>query len=137
MARTKLELVERIYDRLLAGDDALFFESLAPDVAWDETGGPTGEVFPDGAVLRGVPELRRFLRHWVGSWDEIRWHPRDFQDARNDVIVTVDIWGRGRKSGVEVQHTRHQVWTLRDGKVVRFKSFLTRDEALAAVAVSK
>jgi ketosteroid isomerase-like protein len=96
MARMNVELVERVYERLLAGDDALFFESLAPDVEWDETGGPTGEVFPDGAVLRGVPALRRFLRDWVGSWEEIRWHARDFQDAGNEVVVTADIRGVGR-----------------------------------------
>ncbi len=136
MARTNVGLVESVYEQLLAGDDALFFESLAPDVEWDETGGPAGEVFPDGALLRGVPELRRFLRNWVGSWEEIEWHPRDFQDAGSDVVVTVIIRGRGR-GGVEVEHTRHQVWTLRDGKIVRFKSFLTRDEALAAALVSK
>ena len=82
MAQEIVELVARIYDRLLERDYASFFESLAPDIEWDETGGPSGGVFPDGAVLRGVPALTRFLRSWVESWEEIRWHPRDFQGGR-------------------------------------------------------
>jgi ketosteroid isomerase-like protein len=38
---------------------------------------------------------------------------------------------------VEVAQEESQVWTLRDGRIVRMQIFLDRDEALAAAAVNQ
>ena len=47
------------------------------------------------------------------------------------------IWhgNRGRASGAVVEYEYAQAWTLRDGRVVRQRTFLDRSEGLAAVAL--
>jgi ketosteroid isomerase-like protein len=132
-----VELVQEIYRRLAEGDNEFFFGALSPEVEWDESGGPSGPVFPDGRVVRGVPALREFLRNWVGAWDDISWDPRDFVEADDAVVVTVTIRGRARHTGLQVEHSRHQVWILGAGRVVKFKSFLTRAEAVQAAGLTR
>jgi ketosteroid isomerase-like protein len=136
VAHGNAQLVREIYRRLAERDDEFFFGALSPEIEWDELGGPGGPVFPDGQVVRGVPALREFLRNWVGAWETIAWEPSDFVEAGDAVVVTVTIRGRGRHTGLEVEHARHQVWVVKSGRVVRFKSYLTRDEAVQAVGLA-
>jgi len=49
-------------------------------------------------------------------------------------VVDVHHYGRGSTSGVEVEMRNWQVITVRDGKVVRYRVFTTRQEALDAAA---
>ena len=44
---------------------------------------------------------------------------------------------RGRGSGVEVEATGAQVWTIRDGKFQRAKLYQSKAEALEAVGLSE
>ena len=50
------------------------------------------------------------------------------------MIGVVRSRGRGRPSGIEVADLFFPVFTFRDGKIVRFEEFSTRDQALAAAA---
>jgi hypothetical protein len=47
------------------------------------------------------------------------------------------FYARGKTSGAEVDMRRGQVLTLRDGKVVRWRLFRTKEEALEAVGLSE
>ena len=49
-------------------------------------------------------------------------------------VVTVRLRGRGRGSGVEIDGRFYDVYTLRDGKIVRMDQFTERSEALGARA---
>jgi ketosteroid isomerase-like protein len=51
--------------------------------------------------------------------------------------VTVHYYGRGKASGVEVEMRHWHVWTLRDGKAVRWRVLNARGEALEAVGLSE
>ena len=44
-------------------------------------------------------------------------------------------WGRGKGSGVPVEYRFFGVWTFRDGKVIRYKGFNERAEALEAAGL--
>ena len=46
--------------------------------------------------------------------------------------------GRGKDSGIHVQSRRiTQVYGLRDGRIIRFRAYLDRGDALAAVGLSE
>jgi hypothetical protein len=51
--------------------------------------------------------------------------------------VAVRISGRGKRSGVEIEIDMPlwQVWTLRDGKAVRWRIFRSKQEALEAAGL--
>ena len=46
--------------------------------------------------------------------------PEAFEPAGDNVAVVVRYRARGRESGVEVDGRESALWTLRDGKVVRY-----------------
>ena len=49
------------------------------------------------------------------------------------VVVTVRFRARGRGSGIEVDARLYDLFTLRDGKIVRMDQFAEQSEALEAV----
>jgi ketosteroid isomerase-like protein len=51
-----------------------------------------------------------------------------------NVLLGFHIDGRGRESGIEVEMDVWDVWSFRDGRMVRRQTFRSRDEALAAVS---
>jgi uncharacterized protein len=131
MSQKNVEALREIYDRLAEGDPEFFFGALDPEIEWDERDMPWLEA----GVYRGIPELRRFFRSWLAPWARFEWIPRDFIESGDHVVVTVRQRGVGKASGIEIDQTRSQVWTFRDGKVIRFRSFLKRQEALEAVGL--
>ena len=53
------------------------------------------------------------------------------------MVVRGYFRGRGRGSGVEVDSRFYEIYTLRDGKIVRVDEFAERSEALKAAGLSK
>jgi hypothetical protein len=66
---------------------------------------------------------------------------QEFYDQWNsgaiNLLVHPDAYARGKTSGVEVDMRHWHVWTLRDGKAVRWRVLSTRAEALEAVGMSE
>jgi ketosteroid isomerase-like protein len=56
-------------------------------------------------------------------------------DAGDQVVVVHYERGRGKGSGVEVEHRVANVFDLRDGRVIRKRPFANRSEALAAAGL--
>ena len=133
MSEENVEILRRIFDRLAEGDGELFWAHLDSEVEWDER----DMEWPEAGLYRGVDEVRGLIRRWVGTWDEMRWEARNYVNAGDTVVVTVRQIGRGRGSGVPVEQERSQTWTFRDGKIVAFRSFVTRAEALEAAGLSE
>ena len=46
-------------------------------------------------------------------------------------------WGRVKGSESEVSERFFQVWTMRDGKITRFREYKTKREALEAAGLSE
>ena len=61
----------------------------------------------------------------------------DVIDCGDDVVAFVRYRGRGTESGVEVEASMANVWTIRDGKAIRLRQFLDRGKALEAVGLSE
>jgi hypothetical protein len=52
-------------------------------------------------------------------------------------VVAVRYWGRGKGSGVEITDRWFYAYTLRDGKVVSWRPWSVRADALKAVGLAK
>ena len=85
---------------------------------------------------QGHDAVRASLAHWKAEWDDYKVMPEEFADMGDRVVVTVRLRGRGRGSGVEIDARFYDVYTLRDGKIVRMDQFTERSEALEAVGRS-
>jgi ketosteroid isomerase-like protein len=81
---------------------------------------------------RGHDAVRANLAHWEGEWDDYEVIPEEFLDLGDRVVVTVRLRGRGHGSGVEIDARFYEIYTLREGKIIRMDEFTDRADALEA-----
>jgi ketosteroid isomerase-like protein len=124
MSQENVEIVQRFLS--VEVDEALTL--VDPGVFWN----PIEEL-----PTQGREEMRAALEHWRAEWEDYRVMPEGFVDVDDKVVATVRLRGRGRGSGVEIDALFHDVYTLRDGKIVRMDQFTERSEALRAVGLEE
>ncbi|HEY7121672.1 MAG TPA: nuclear transport factor 2 family protein [Solirubrobacterales bacterium] len=119
--------------RALADGD-LDLSWVDPDVEWDAS--PLSEMVPDLAGLyHGHEGVRTFWRRWFDAWSALEFEIEDIRDADDDVVVLIrDQRQLGRHSEIWTELPPFaQVYTLRDGQLVRWQIFPDHESALAAV----
>ena len=109
---------------LLDVDEALRYAD--PDIVWN----PAEE-----SAARGHDAVRASLVRWKSEWDDYELLPEEFEHMGDHVVAAVRVRGRGRVSGVEVDARFYEVYTLRQGEIVRMDQFTQRSEALEAVGL--
>jgi ketosteroid isomerase-like protein len=132
MSKENVEIVRRIYEAWV-GDDP---ENEATQYLSDEL----EYVNPPYAVHPGT---RRGREGWLAAAENLSdsfesWmhEPGEMIDAGDKVLVITTFRARGRGSSMDLEKYEPHVWTLRDGKVVRFEWFNDRDEAERAAGLS-
>jgi hypothetical protein len=129
MSERRLEIVRRIYCRPLSLDPELLVglgEIAAPDAEFDFT-----DAYPDGPTVRGVDEVRRIAANW--PWEGLHFEPERFLEPDPDrVIVFVHATATGAGSGIAVERRTAHECTFSGDRLVRFKVYSEREQALAA-----
>ena len=79
----------------------------------------------------------RFGPAWLAgkAWNEYEVTHEEFVDAGDRVVVTLHLRARGRGSGVEIDARFFDVYTIRDGEIVRMDEFTERSAALEAAGL--
>ena len=88
----------------------------------------------DGAVYGNDAVLANYER-WDEAWEEAETTLEEVIGHGDRVFVAARFHARGRASGVEVETRLYEVYTVRDGKVLRIDEYATRDEALEAAGL--
>jgi uncharacterized protein len=91
------------------------------------------EGLPGPRTYRGQDGFLAAVREQLEVFEEWTLEPQEFIDAGDRVLVLVHQRGRGRLSGVEVNVYTAWLWTFRDGKAVRLRVYLDREEALESI----
>jgi ketosteroid isomerase-like protein len=125
MSEENVEVVRRIYETWLRGDSAR--DLIDADVEY---------VNPPDAVEGGTRRGRRAFAGIRDAYDDVRVEPERFIDAGPDVVVIARITAKGKGSGVDIDWRQGYVWTVRDGKGVRFRWFNKPEQALEAAGLS-
>jgi ketosteroid isomerase-like protein len=102
-------------------DEALTYAD--PAIVWN----PVEE-----SSAKGHDAVRASTLRWRGEWNDYELIPEEFTDMGDRVVVTVRFHARGRRSGIEVDARLYDVFTVRDGKIVRMDQFAERSEAIQA-----
>ena len=81
------------------------------------------------AVYRGAEELARWGESVFDVWEQFDMSPVSLDELGDKILVQVHVHGRGRGSGVELDDHIWQVWTVRDGKALRCRTYAQDEEA--------
>jgi uncharacterized protein len=128
MAEGNVELVRRLLSAFDRADYEVTLEALDPEVEWQV---PAGVAIGE-EVYRGRDEVQKGFAEWLAAWAAYRFEPEEMLDYGDHVVVGGMQIGRGRDSGAEVRLPTFSVFTLRDGKITRHRSYRDRAEALEA-----
>ena len=140
MSRENVEFVESLLagvadlDRqaLLAPLPELIAQVADPDIEWVEE--PQNV---DGRVYRGHDGVQESIERWLDQWDEFGYEAERFVDCGDDVLVVSQERGRGMTSGASVTSRHYSVWTIRAGKIARYREFYDEQTVLKAVGLQE
>jgi uncharacterized protein len=127
VGEANIDTLKRGYSALNRGDLSGVHDLLNPDIEWHE---PTPS--PDAGSHRGRESFERFLRGWLESFDQFRVEPERIIEQDDRVIAVVRQTGKGWASGLEIDATLAHVWTVADGRAVRWESVGEPDQAMDA-----
>jgi ketosteroid isomerase-like protein len=134
MSQENVELVRRMGEAFNRGDLDAAIALADPPPEFEYV--PSGDLIGDLAgVKRGPEELRRAAEVFFGEFDDPHFEVHELIDAGDHVFYGVTLWGRGRQSGVETSWDGWHVWTARNGRMVRWRTFTDRDAALEAAGL--
>jgi ketosteroid isomerase-like protein len=85
----------------------------------------------EGRAFSGPTAVRDYFDAVGEAFDDVTITPEEVVRADGDrVFIHVRVRGRGHGSGIVVDHLYGQIYTVRDGLIVRIESFM--DPAAAA-----
>ena len=119
---SNLAVVQGIYDSFAAGDVPAVVAAMSPEIEWNEA-----ENFPysDGNAYRGPDAiLAGVFARIGGEWDGFSVVPEQFHDAGETVIMTGRYTGTCNATGRSMNPQVAHIWTLADGKAVRFQQLI-------------
>lgn len=129
--RSPVEVAGDSYEAFARGDIDGVLVDLDPAIRWEQAQG-----LPHGGTYNGIDEVRRNIfdpldRDW---WDEFTAQPDEFIDGGEEVVVLGHYRGIAKHSRRALDVPFVHVWSIRNGKVVRFRQFLDTAGWNAALA---
>ena len=125
MSRENVEIVRRLYDALNRRDVQAVLHLIAPDI----------EVRTTVETYRGVEGIRTFVEEVERTFENYTVTVGDPVEVGDSVVVGAHQRGRGRGSGVDIDHNFTHVWTFAGGRATSLRAFTNRREALEAVGL--
>jgi ketosteroid isomerase-like protein len=127
MSQENAEVVRGLFSALDTQDWEVALGVFDPEVEWS----PMEGTFhgPEGVVTS--------LAEWLGPWDEHSIDAEEITEVGSDVLAVIHLTGRGTGSGMEIDQRFFQVYSVRDGRIVRMVEFVERGPALEAAGLSE
>jgi ketosteroid isomerase-like protein len=114
------EFATRVYEAINARDREAIRSMCDPDIVV----GTTVEAY------RGAEAVLEWLDEGLDAFDDFTVDLLEVEDRGGHVLASMRQRGRGKASGAEVDHEFTHVWTLRDGRAVRMRSFSDHEDAV-------
>jgi ketosteroid isomerase-like protein len=141
MSEENVELVRRLLDMFAKRDHEAVFEFYDPDIEWDARRALGGGPFASGlaGVYHGHEGVRTYWRRWLEAWEDLQFEVQDVLDGGDEVVALIRKQRQwGRHSGIATEMPPYGlVFTVRDGKVVRWRSYPDQQSALEAAGLSE
>lgn len=116
-------LVLACYEAFARGDIDAAVAPMHPEVEWIEP-----EEFPNGGRRQGPQAVAEYLRASYAMWSELHSEPKPHRRG-DDIVIVHRVHGR-LADGTSQEGTVADVFTVRDGRVVRMNAYADPGEAL-------
>ena len=130
MSQENVEVVRSLQDDWNRGDTTADPDRVHPDLEFLPRRAAT-----EGAY-RGLAGLERFIADTLEVFEKFELH-YEYADLGERVLAWGHIHVRARGSGIETDIEIGGVFEFRDGKVVRWEDFGSKDKALEALGLSE
>jgi ketosteroid isomerase-like protein len=87
----------------------------------------------DAGPIIGRDAMRAYVADWFEMFSDLRLTAEEIRDVAGQVIVRWRLEGTANASGVPTELRVFIVYTLRDGKIVRGREYMTAADAEASV----
>ena len=132
MSQENVEMLRGLYRQWAIGDLVGDFD---PEVEYSRIGAQTPAM---EGQWRGIDELVAAMRQYIQAFSDLRIEAERIIDLGGDrVLVLSRQTARGKQSGVPIEHETGDLFTLRNGKIVRLYSYWDRADALKAAGLSE
>ena len=131
MSEENVRVVKAVIDGWLRGDPSTL-ELIAEDVTYVA---PT--TMPGGGTYRGHEGVLQWVVDWRREWIDYELELERVEELGDRVMTVERSRAKGKRSGVDVDMRTYSLWSLRDGKVVRWQGFPSEDAALGAAGLSE
>lgn len=126
-------IVQNAYAAFGRGDIASILDMLSDDVVWEPVLG-TGSHVPFSGRRQGKPAVAEFFQLVATHEDFTQFEPREFV-AQGDTVAAIGHYKAITKStGKAFDSAFVMIFTLKNGKVVRFREFTDSAGVNAAFA---
>ena len=132
MSQENVKVVRRALDAYNRHDLDEAFREVHRDVEldWSRSTGL------EAGIYRGLQASRAFWSTFYETFDQVTNYPEEFVDKGEHVMVVNRTRLVGR-DGIEVETHSVQVATIRDGLIVVWRLYKTREEALKAMGLEE
>ena len=116
---TNGEIIKGMYDAFAKGDVPAVLGAFDENIEWNEAEGFMygGKYNGPGAVLENV-----FMK--LGTeWEGFSAVPDEILDAGDNIVALGNYSGKYKESSKSMKVPFAHVWTLRDGKIVKFVQY--------------
>ncbi len=124
MSPGNIEIVRRFYEAWARNEHPGTTELMDPRVEYIN---PPGAIEP--GIRRGIEAFNDAVESVFEGWESWQMEPEQLTELGDQVAVVVHYRARGRTSGVEVEGRESALFTLNDGKLVRYEWFHGPDDA--------
>jgi ketosteroid isomerase-like protein len=132
MSQENVEIVRRAFEAYNRRDLDAAFRDVAPEIEldWSRSRGVQAGIY------RGIEAGRDFWRNFLEMFDPLIITPDEFIECGEHVVVPnqTRLWGR---DGIKVEAHAVAVVTLRSGRIVEWRLYQERAEALKAVGLEE
>jgi ketosteroid isomerase-like protein len=134
MSQENVELVRRLSEalnRAIANDDLtpVLHDFLDRDIYWRAAEGAIDDV----GGMRGHDAIRRYIEDWSDGFDDLTTAPQELVEIDDVRVLAVQrLSGRAKHTGIGTELTFFVIYTIREGRFVEVREYVTREEALEA-----
>ena len=134
MSSANIQAIRRVYEAMARGDFWAAGEVFDPEIIWEwspSLAGLTGK-----AAYHGIEGVVAATLDFFKAWDWYTQEAEELIPVGNDVLAITRTHARMKGSEREVEGRIGELWTLRRGKVVRYKAYDSPTEARAAAGLA-